>query len=128
MTDDPARPVRGLPLLTDAERTELLVTRNATPAEGPAPLSERFEAQADRTPDAVAAVSPSTTLSYAELDARANRLAHHLAERGVGRGSVVAVVLPRTPTCSWPCWPSSRPEPPTCRSTTPTPPAASASW
>ncbi|GAA2221836.1 non-ribosomal peptide synthase/polyketide synthase [Streptomyces nogalater] len=98
VTDDPARPVRGLPLLTDAERTELLVTRNATPRRGPGTsLSERFEAQADRTPDAVAAVSPSTTLSYAELDARANRLAHHLAERGVGRGSVVAVVLPRTP-------------------------------
>ncbi|MEU3412796.1 non-ribosomal peptide synthase/polyketide synthase [Streptomyces sp. NPDC006658] len=98
VTDDPARPVRDLPLLTDAERTELLVTRNATPRRGSGtPLPERFEAQADRTPDAVAVTSPSTTLSYAELDARANRLAHHLAGLGVGRGSVVAVVLPRTP-------------------------------
>ncbi|MGW5496076.1 non-ribosomal peptide synthase/polyketide synthase [Streptomyces olivaceoviridis] len=98
VTDDPARSVHGLPLLTDAERTELLVTRNATPRRGPGtPLPERFEAQAARTPDAVAVVSSSTTLSYAELDARANRLARHLAGRGVGRGSVVAVVLPRTP-------------------------------
>ncbi|MGW3465629.1 non-ribosomal peptide synthetase, partial [Streptomyces olivaceoviridis] len=97
VTDDPARSVHGLPLLTDAERTELLVTRNATPRRGPGtPLPERFEAQAARTPDAVAVVSSATTLSYAELDARANRLARHLAGRGVGRGSVVAVVLPRT--------------------------------
>ncbi|WP_030737739.1 non-ribosomal peptide synthetase [Streptomyces sp. NRRL S-31] len=98
VTDDPARPVRGLPLLTAAERTELLVTRNATARRGPGtPLPERFEAQADRTPDAVAVVSSGTTLTYAALDARANRLARDLAGRGAGPGSVVAVVLPRTP-------------------------------
>ncbi|MFJ8495446.1 non-ribosomal peptide synthase/polyketide synthase [Streptomyces sp. NPDC094038] len=98
VTDDPARPVRGLPLLTDAERTDLLVTRNATARRGPGtPMPERFETQAARTPDAVAVVSSGTTLTYAELDVRANRLARHLNGQGVGPGSVVAVVLPRTP-------------------------------
>ncbi|MFC9757996.1 non-ribosomal peptide synthase/polyketide synthase [Streptomyces sp. NPDC056921] len=94
---DPTRPVHALPLLSDAERTELLVTRNATARRGPGtPLPQRFEAQAARTPDAVAVVSADGTLTYGRLDARANRLARHLAGQGIGAGSVVALVLPRT--------------------------------
>lgn len=55
-----------------------------------------FEAQAERTPDAVALITGSLTWSYAVLNARANRLAHALRARGVGPGSVVAIALPRS--------------------------------
>ena len=59
-------------------------------------LAELFEAAADRHPDAPAVLSPDIRLSYAELDARANRLAHRLITRGVGPGRIVALVLPRS--------------------------------
>ncbi|MBJ7312891.1 amino acid adenylation domain-containing protein [Rugamonas sp. CCM 8940] len=57
------------------------------------------ERQVARTPDAVAAVFGAQTLSYAELNARANQLARHLIEAGVERGGAVALLLARTPDC-----------------------------
>ncbi|WP_051777480.1 non-ribosomal peptide synthetase [Streptomyces violaceorubidus] len=93
---DPARPVGSLPLLTPAEHHEILVTRNDTSRPLPdALLPQMFEAQVARTPRAVAVTAADGTLTYAELDTRAGRLARHLAGRGAGRGTVVAVVLPR---------------------------------
>ncbi|WP_156724638.1 non-ribosomal peptide synthetase, partial [Streptomyces apocyni] len=59
-------------------------------------LAAAFEAQADRTPDATAVVYEDTSLSYAELDARANRLAHALIERGAGPERFVALAVPRS--------------------------------
>ncbi|MEU5432256.1 amino acid adenylation domain-containing protein [Streptomyces sp. NPDC020719] len=59
-------------------------------------LSTRFEAQAARTPDAVAVTHQGTHLTYAELNARANRLARLLVERGAGPGHIVALALPRS--------------------------------
>ncbi|MGW6905407.1 amino acid adenylation domain-containing protein [Streptomyces sp. NPDC054940] len=56
-----------------------------------------FEAQASRTPGAPAVLHGDTTLTFAELDARADRLASALTERGAGPESVVAVALPRSP-------------------------------
>jgi amino acid adenylation domain-containing protein len=59
-------------------------------------LQHVFEATVNRTPDAVAVESDGTTLSYAELDRRANQLAHHLRERGIGGGTRVAILLHRS--------------------------------
>jgi len=58
-------------------------------------LHARFEAQVDRTPAHIAASAGADSLSYAELDQRANRLAHHLRSLGVGPETLVAIQLPR---------------------------------
>ncbi|WP_324604541.1 AMP-binding protein, partial [Streptomyces graminis] len=59
-------------------------------------LPEMIAEQVERHPDAVAVESDGTAMSYAELDARANRLAHRLRETGVGPESSVAVLLDRS--------------------------------
>ncbi|MEV0634721.1 amino acid adenylation domain-containing protein [Streptomyces sp. NPDC050619] len=97
-TDDPSVPVGRVDTLEPAERRRLLTEWNGTkPAEGPsATLPELFARQAARTPAATAVVHDGTSLSYAELDARANRLAHLLAARGAGPERLVALALPRS--------------------------------
>ncbi|MEJ8800398.1 AMP-binding protein, partial [Trinickia caryophylli] len=79
--------------LVDAEERQLLLeTWNATHAPYPAHLCihQRFEEQVRRTPQATAVLAGETALSYAELNARANRLAHHLVDLGVVPDSPVA--------------------------------------
>ncbi|ODA69131.1 Dimodular nonribosomal peptide synthase [Streptomyces sp. AVP053U2] len=88
-------------VLDGAAEHRLLVEWNDTPgADGPAPLATSlpalFAEQAARTPDAVAVRFEDTELTYAELDARANRLARHLIGRGVRPESLVAVCLDRS--------------------------------
>ncbi|PVE12341.1 non-ribosomal peptide synthetase, partial [Streptomyces scopuliridis] len=90
-------PVGGLELLRPAERERVLVEWNAT--ERPVPsvtLPELFEVQVARTPKSTAVVFEGRELSYAELNARANRLAHLLIERGAGPETVVALSVPRS--------------------------------
>jgi amino acid adenylation domain-containing protein len=93
-----AQPVEALPLLGDAERRQVVEEWNDTDREFPrhTPVHRLFEAQAARTPHATAAVHGAETLTYAELNARANRLAHHLADRGIAAGERVVVMLPRS--------------------------------
>ncbi|WP_455431561.1 non-ribosomal peptide synthetase, partial [Streptomyces diastatochromogenes] len=93
---EPATRMSELEVLDAAERRRVLVEWNDTAAEVEGTtLPALFEAQVARTPDAVAVLFEGEELSYAELDARANRLAYLLAGRGVGPESVVAVALER---------------------------------
>jgi amino acid adenylation domain-containing protein len=80
------------------ERRRLVTELAATaPAEPPAALHTLVERVVDRRPDSPALVTADATVTYAELDARANAVAHALVARGIGPDRVVAVCLPRTP-------------------------------
>ncbi|WP_432132907.1 amino acid adenylation domain-containing protein, partial [Streptomyces tendae] len=95
LTAEPLRSVSAADLLTPAERG-LLGEWNDTAHPVPdTTLVSLLAAQTARTPDAVAVVFEDETLTYAELDDRAGRLAHWLRSRGAGPESVVAVTLPR---------------------------------
>ncbi|MFJ4097366.1 amino acid adenylation domain-containing protein [Kitasatospora sp. NPDC089913] len=92
---DPAAPIGGVELLDGAERAALLAPAAALPADVPL-VPAAFAAQAAATPAATALVFGGLRLGYAELDARANRLAHGLLAAGIGPESVVALALPRS--------------------------------
>ena len=91
--------VHQLPLLTPIERKQLLADWNATamPYERDATIAELFEAQAARTPDAIAIVTETKRLTYRQLNESAERLAVRLREAGVGADTLVGVFLERTP-------------------------------
>ncbi|HEX8395547.1 MAG TPA: amino acid adenylation domain-containing protein, partial [Longimicrobium sp.] len=93
------RRVDRLPLLSAEERRRVVEEWNRTDAPYPAGsfIHERFEAQAGRTPDAVAVVFEDRRLTYGELNRRANRLAHHLRDLGVGPDVRVAICAERGP-------------------------------
>jgi aspartate racemase len=103
---NPERRLLDLPLLTVTERHQLLVEWNDTSRDYPKDLCihRLFEAQAERTPNAVAVVFPSTgsghsedqQLTYSELNCRANQLAHYLKKRGVGPEVLVGICMERS--------------------------------
>ncbi|HEU0055422.1 MAG TPA: amino acid adenylation domain-containing protein, partial [Longimicrobium sp.] len=99
MVADEHRRVARLPMLPSAERARVLEAWNRTEAEyaGESCAHELFERQAARAPDALALGCGSLRLGYAELNARANRLAHHLRSLGVGPDARVAISLERGP-------------------------------
>ena len=92
------RPVRQLNILPASERTLLLKTWNATDASSPDHLCihHLFEEQVARSPEATALIFEGEALSYGELNARANRLAHRLIEQGVGPDQRVAICVERS--------------------------------
>ncbi|GAB3738549.1 hypothetical protein GCM10027598_66970 [Amycolatopsis oliviviridis] len=93
---EPRTPLPAVPILSDAEQRELL-SRNDTARPVPdRTLPESFAAQVAATPEAIAVTFEDRSLSYAELDARANQLARWLIERGAGPEGLVAVMLPRS--------------------------------
>jgi len=95
---DPDRPILRLPLLTPAERAQLLNGQNAGDSDFPKQsIHTAFEEQVARTPNSVAVVSEHGKLTYADLDRRANQLAHYLQESGVRRGDLVGLCIERSP-------------------------------
>ncbi|MCM3900875.1 MAG: amino acid adenylation domain-containing protein, partial [Pyrinomonadaceae bacterium] len=98
MIQHPSCPVLRLPILTAVERQQLLVEWNTSKARIPSygTLHQWFEAQVARTPDAVALTHEGRSLTYQELNQRANRLAHALHERGVGSEVIVGLCLDRS--------------------------------
>ncbi len=98
LTADPSRRVSELPLLTAAERGQLLVDWNVPPADYPDEgfVHQLFESQAKKTPDAVAVVFAGEALTYRELNARANRLARRLRRLGAGPEKLVGIGAERS--------------------------------
>ncbi|HEY0451257.1 amino acid adenylation domain-containing protein [Actinophytocola sp.] len=97
--DQPDEPLDQLPMLSPRERDELVEGRNSTAVPYPATETVHglFERQAGSTPERVAVAWADGTVSYAELDARANQLARALREQGVRPGDRVAVAIERSP-------------------------------
>lgn len=99
VTLPPDTTLRNVAVLSPNERTEILQSWNQTA--GPFPTELRlhngFELQAQTAPDAPAVLWARGQLTYGELDAQANRFANLLRSRGVSRGDLVAVRLPRSP-------------------------------
>ena len=94
----PEVPCNELDVLDQIEKTRLIADLNDTRSLFPAPhlLHRLFEAQVERTPHATAVSYATDSLTFAELNARANQLAHHLRKRNVGPGKFVAVALDRS--------------------------------
>jgi amino acid adenylation domain-containing protein len=96
---DPDQRVSRLPMLAEADRQKLLVTWNDTATTFPGNqefLHRLFEHQAALTPDRVAVVFERQSLTYGELDRRANQLAHHLLRLGVGPDVLVGLLVERS--------------------------------
>ncbi|MFE3634719.1 amino acid adenylation domain-containing protein [Streptomyces sp. NPDC059168] len=98
IAERPDAPLGELDVWSDDERAELDAHRTGPARDWEdASLLDLFEARAARTPDAVAVVAGSTSLSYRQLDERANRIGHHLAAVGADADTVVGVCLERGP-------------------------------
>jgi amino acid adenylation domain-containing protein len=95
---DPDKKILDVPLLSDAERRQLLYDWNeVSPNTEPEQLlHELFEGQVQRTPDQIALVLEDEKLTYSELNARASRLAQHLGELGVGPETLVGIFMERS--------------------------------
>jgi amino acid adenylation domain-containing protein len=94
----PEQRLSDLLILTEAERQQLLVEWNDTKRDYPTDkcIHQMFEAQVERTPDAVAVVCEDRQLTYRELDCRANQLAHYLSSLGVGPEVPVGICVERS--------------------------------
>ena len=95
---NPEQPISGLPLLTEAEKHQLLVEWNDTKTDyfNDQCIHQLFETQAEKTPDAIALVCEDQNLTYRELNSRANQVAHYLQVLGVGPEAPVGICLERS--------------------------------
>ncbi|MET3492988.1 non-ribosomal peptide synthetase [Variovorax boronicumulans] len=96
VADNPATPMQDLALIDADERKALLALNGAPLDVGTQGLAERIAHWARTTPDAPAIEDGDQCLSYAELDARINRMARWMQAQGVQRGALVALALPRS--------------------------------
>ncbi|NEP13418.1 MAG: amino acid adenylation domain-containing protein [Symploca sp. SIO2C1] len=94
----PEQPISLLPLMSETEQQQLLVAWNNTKTVYPTDkcIHELFEAQVDKTPDAIALVFQEQQLSYSQLNSKANQLAHHLQKLGVKPEMLVGICLERS--------------------------------
>ncbi|MFZ2009516.1 MAG: amino acid adenylation domain-containing protein [Candidatus Sulfotelmatobacter sp.] len=95
---NPDQRLSRLPLLGEAERHQLLVEWNSKPTDYPSDrcVHQLFEAQVKRVPNAIAVVFENDSLTYSELNRRANQLAHYLAKLGVGPDVLVGILVERS--------------------------------
>ncbi|GAC1398976.1 MAG: hypothetical protein NVSMB49_08120 [Ktedonobacteraceae bacterium] len=95
---NPNQSIVELPLLTDAERQQILVEWNDTAIDYPGArcIHQLIEAQVEQTPSAVAVIFEDQQLTYQELNRKANRLAHYLQQQGVGPEVLVGVCMERS--------------------------------
>jgi len=95
---NPQVKLKDLPLLTEAERHQLLVEWNDTKADFPSDkcIHQLFEEQVEKNRDAVAVIFEDRQLTYGELNARANQLAHQLRDLGVKSDTLVAICVERS--------------------------------
>ena len=94
---DPAAHISRIPILPESERHKLLVEFNQTAKAYPAIFAHRrFELEAEETPEAIAVKCGERSLTYRELDRRANQLANHLRSIGVGPDALVALCVERS--------------------------------
>lgn len=95
---DPETQIEQLPLLSEAERRQLLLEWNNTQTDYPRNkcIHHLFEEQVERTPEAIAVVLGDRQLTYRGLNARANQLAHHLQTLGVGPDVLVGICMERS--------------------------------
>jgi len=98
IVSNPRQRLSALPLMSDAEQHQLLVAWNETAAVYPqeACIHELFTTQAARTPEAIALICRDQSITYGELNSRANQLAHYLRSHGVERGVLVGVCIERS--------------------------------
>ena len=98
IADNANRKLSELSLLTSSEEEQLLFewNRTAIPLSSNLCLHELFEIQVEKTPEATALAFEGKTLSYEELNASANQLAHHLRQLGVGPEVLVGIVVERS--------------------------------
>ena len=96
---NPEERISHLPLLSQAERRQLLIEWNDTKTDYPSDrcMQELFEQQVESRPEALALISRAGQLTYHELNARANQLAHYLRKRGVTADTRVGVCIDRSP-------------------------------
>jgi amino acid adenylation domain-containing protein len=97
IASDPAAPVAALPLVAEEERRALAAWSRTGDAPADGCVQGLIAAQARARPDALALAWADQEVSYAELNRRANRVAHHLAARGIGAEARVGVLMARTP-------------------------------
>ncbi|MCC5648478.1 amino acid adenylation domain-containing protein [Nostoc sp. XA013] len=98
MVTNPQQRLSDLPLLTEAEKHTLLVEWNNTEIDYPQDqcIHQLFEAQVEKTPDAIAVIFQEQSLTYRELNKKANQLAYYLQKLGVGPEILVGICVERS--------------------------------
>lgn len=97
IANDPEERISRLSLLTSGDRHQILINWNPTPTNYPnICIHQLFEEQVKRTPEAIAVVFQGKQVTYRELNARSNRLAHCLRNRGAGPEIVVGIFIERS--------------------------------